>query len=258
MSGFDISDYPDNTDKVLAAIYLDGPHDENDGMSRREIAYETDLSYDKARTRADKLAEGGHLSMYWNDNNAAKRPVALYTLTNSVRDFAAGAAESVRLFGDIPEEFNREHIMTIHSEFSLLRDKKEIEHLFPDDLRELNAGENGRLRSKITERLSQIEDEVCRMDEEMEILHNKAEMMVEDFEDPPVVDPSPEKAKCIRCDESKPVYLIKENNRAMCKDCYITAEGRPASCENCGMKSEQYLMLDSGIVCVHCLANHML
>jgi len=140
MSGFDISDYPDNTDKVLAAIYLDGPHDENDGMSRREIAYETDL----------------------------------------------------------------------------------------------------------------------RMDEEMEVLHNKAEMMVEDFEDPPVVDHSPEKAKCIRCDESKPVYLIKENNRTMCKDCYITAEGRPASCENCGIKSEQYLMLDSGIVCVHCLANHML
>jgi len=262
MSDFDINEYPDNTDKVLAAIYLDGPHGNNEGLSRGEIADTTGLSYQKVRTRVNRLAEDGHLTIYLDEDTVTKQQVTLYRLRESVREFAAGVAESTRLFDDVPDEFDRQEIMAILSELSRLRHSENLKKIEKGDKQDLNIEQNGRRRESVTERLDQIERTIQRADEEMKVLHDKTEKMIEERLEMEGVTGgtkhSLEKSICVECYRLRFPYVINKYQEGRCRECYFETEGHYINCDRCWTEHKVHGVTKTGdLLCIRCLSDPM-
>ena len=260
MSGFDVDNYPDGTDKVLVAIYLDGPHGHGEGLSRREIADATGLSYQKVRTRVNQLVKENHLTKYPENGYGTKQTKWLYSLNESVKEYSAGVAESFQLFDQAPDEFEREHIMAILSEISRLKQSEDVNEIGAANIEELNMDQEGRRRAPITERLRKIEEEINRVDKEMEDLHNRTDLLIEERLDMEGVNggakPSCEKAICTECLQLKLPYVLDKVQLAKCRDCYFDTEGVFVTCDICFNERRVHATSRTGeLICIKCLAD---
>ena len=161
----DLDDYPDGTGTMLGTIHLHGPWPVGDGMPRREVKHTTDLTKSQVRVRAEKLLEDDLLIEERVDVGQS-HPEARYRLTGAAQEVAAGCAESVRMFDEVPDEPGQTEFLEVLSHLSRLRRDDDVD----EEARSLGA---------LVDRVSAVEDRVNRAEDDREVLHNRNEKSLE-------------------------------------------------------------------------------
>lgn len=206
----DLNDYPDGTGTMLGTIHLHGPWDVGDGMPRREVKHTTDLSKSQVRVRAEKLLEDDFLIEERVDVGQS-HPEARYRLTGAAREVAAGCAESVRMFDEVPTEPGQDEFLEVLSHVSRLRRDDGVE----EEARSLDA---------LVNRVSAVEDRLDHAEDDREVLHDRTDKSLEwmitlaravtDALDDVIVD------RCSQCGEF--AVLTDDGMRSpLCDDCRL-------------------------------------
>lgn len=104
---FNLSDYPEDTDLVIAAIYTKTYKDQIERVSLKTIARVTNLTKDKVRYRVGQLIDDGFVNK-WEPVNPDPSDPNMYWLTDDGVDFAETVGRAGEILGRYPDEPTKE------------------------------------------------------------------------------------------------------------------------------------------------------